>query len=116
MNIIIKLISINNITFETLSTLKIMKGNNNQDFIYVSNGDYIIKIGRYTNLQNDDMKNNHDQTEFNVYVNTVMPEIKLSHNKTIGDSNVNENLQLTDRLLCEVKLKERTKKNNLFII
>lgn len=110
MNIIIKLFSINNMTFETLSTLRIMKGNDNQDFIYVANGDCIIKIGRYSNLQNDDMKNNHDQTESNICVNTVIPEINLSYNKTIGDSNVNGNLQITDRLLCGVKLKERTVK------
>ena len=29
---------------------------NSQDFLYVSNGDSIIKIGRYSNLSNDDMK------------------------------------------------------------
>lgn len=106
-NIIIKLISINNITFATLSALKIIKGNNNQDFIYVSNGDSIIKIGRYSNLPNDDMKNNHDQTEYDIYVDTVIPQINLSHNNSIGEPNVNDNLQYTDKLLCEVILKEK---------
>lgn len=105
--ILIKLISLNDVTFDTLSKIKVMKNDTDkQDFIYASLNDTIIKIGRYSYLEKDDLCNAHDVSEHGVYVNTVIPHINLSYGNSIGDSNVNDNLKSTEKPLCKVSLKE----------
>ena len=52
------------------------------------------------------MKNNHDNDELGIYVNTTIPGINLSFNKYVGDLSVPENFKCTNEFLCQVRIKE----------
>lgn len=112
--IIIKLFSINEINLDTLSNFKLMKNNvDNPKFFYVSNGETFIKIGRYSNLQEDELQKHRHVNCDDIYVNTVIKKIELAYRNSIGDSNINKNLISTNKPLCEVVIKSKDLEKHL---
>lgn len=115
-SIMLKFLSLQCVNNNSINNFKICKmENDTQDernsFIYITDGTNIIKIGRYSDLVKDDMKNMHDSSMNGIYVDTVISPIELSFSHQLGDNNV-RNIKQTDKSFCQVDWNKEWKSGN----
>lgn len=115
-SIMLKFLSLQCVNNNSINNFKICKMENDiQDernsFIYITDGTNIIKIGRYSDLVKDDMKNMHDPSMNGIYVDTVIFPIELSFSHQLGDNNV-RNIKQTDKSFCQVDWNKEWKSGN----
>lgn len=110
--ILIKLISLNGMSIDKLNNLKMISTEQSTNFAYFTDGESIIKLGRYSDLPKDEFEKYHDPSFQNIYLDIVIPEIKFSRGLVFGDSTIQKGSKITEDTLLKVSVEEKNNKKN----
>jgi hypothetical protein len=110
--ILIKLISLNGMSIDKLNNLKMISTGHPTNFAYFTDGESIIKLGRYSYLAKDEFEKYHDPYSQNIYLDRVIPEIKFSRGLVFGDSSIQSDSKITEDMLLKVSVEEKDIKKN----
>lgn len=105
--ILMKLISLNGMSIDKLNNLKIISTEKLTNFIYFTDGESIIKLGKYSDLPKDEFEKYHDSYSQNIYLDRVIPEIKFSRGLVFGDSTIESDCKITEDMLLKVSDEEK---------
>lgn len=110
--ILIKLISLNGMSIDRLNNLRMISTEQSTNFTYFTDGESIIKLGRYSDLPKDKFEKYHDPYSQNIYLDRVVPEIKFSRALVLGDSSIQSNCKITDDILLKIEVEKKDIKKN----
>ncbi|MBD9098171.1 hypothetical protein EGP98_01000 [bacterium] len=105
--ILIKLISLKEMSVEKLNDLEIVIPESQTNFMYFTDGNSIMKLGRYSDFEKDSFKDKHDLSLQGIYLDKVIPGIKLSGDLKFGDEIINNNINLSGQKLLNILEKQK---------
>lgn len=92
---------------EKLNDLEIVIPESQTNFMYFTDGNSIMKLGRYSDFEKDSFKDKHDLSLQGIYLDKVIPGIKLSGDLKFGDEIINNNINLSGQKLLNILEKQK---------